>query len=117
MKLQIINVYEMEGTSRKNPEKPRDYRMLRLVALQSYQNVQTDDMRREGVGLETMEVTVSDDFLPILKQRFAQHFRGQPLLWDMDTGLVSRGRNTETIIVGFVVDPGNLAAAPSQKVA
>lgn len=115
MKLQVMNVYEMAGTSRKNPEKPREYRMLRMAALQSYQNVETDDMKRQGVGLEVMEVTVSDDFFPLLKKRLTQHFRGQPLVWDFETGLVSRGRNTETIITGFVVDPGDLAMNPVSK--
>lgn len=107
MKLSVINVYEMFGVSTKHEGKPREYNMKRLSAFQPYQNVQSDNMTRKGIGLAVLEVTVSDAFYPVLLSRFLSEFKGLPLTYDLENGLISRGRNTETIITGFSNEASN----------
>lgn len=107
MKFIVKALYVMQGVAK---ESGSPYNMKRLVALSDFQgftrvNKETGQIitDRQGVGYSDVEVTVSDSFYPKLQAFFANEFalKPSPILMDLETSIVSRGRQTETIIVDF----------------
>lgn len=109
MKFKILSVVHTYGNSR---ESGNAYSMHRVLALSPFVPVHQGKagekgwFNREGAGFSTVELPVSEDFYPRLLACFRHHVKGGVLEWDFDTFVQQRGRGTEVVLSGFVVDPG-----------
>lgn len=96
MKLNVINIMEASGVSKKTG---KSFSMLQLTFLGSFENITTDNYCRIGTGFTPIELNISDSFFNDLKTNFLSKFKGQPLEMDFETIVNGRGH---TVISGFV---------------
>ncbi|WP_019867563.1 hypothetical protein [Methylovulum miyakonense] len=104
MKTLVSAIFVNSGIA-KASQKP--YSMARAVVLNPFQPTDTANFQCHGVGLSAVELSVSDGFITAFQNQFNADFKGQPVLYDIDTVLDREGRN---IIVGFATSPVPVSA-------
>ena len=95
MKMKVLNVFKSTGIGKKTNA---PFSISRATVLTEFEDVNTSGYQRNGAGLGTVEVAVSDDFYPILEKHVAERFKGEILELDVRTSV---GRRGDVVITGL----------------
>jgi hypothetical protein len=106
-------VYRSTGFAK---ETGNPFDMPRLISLSDFQSISKKGKRvvdgvqvdaityqRQGAGLDDCELAISEAFYPKLLGFFINEFaqKRAPIVMDLETSVIPRGRNSETVIVDF----------------
>ncbi len=95
MRCLVSAVYMNSGTSSKTGQ---PFSLPRANVSVPFQGRESPNYQVRGVGLSSVEMTVSDAFYSGLLKEFQAGFNGMPLAMDFETSMDYEGKN---VLVGF----------------
>lgn len=103
MKFLLVSVFYANGLSKENKTQ---FEMYRAGVLSPLEDVNSPNFNRKGSGMVVMEVPVAKSFMSELQAFFNYEFAQKrfPVVVYLETTIVPRGRNNETVIASFSDD-------------
>ena len=97
-KFHVINVSKSFGVSTKTGE-AKEFDIQSVTILGPFEQVdRSPKYKREGEGLQAVEVGVSPAFFPLLLTEFKKLYKRQPVVMDLETAV---GGNSRLTVIGF----------------